>query len=531
MAAPSIEHNLAHFTLRGPARSPQRVALSGREAGGRTVRVTYAELEDQANRIAAWLRARGLGIGSRIVVLVPMSIAFYAIVMGATQVGASCVFLDPWSGREQLDAACAMARPDAFFGVPRAHLLRLVSPAFRAIPHHVRVGPGFWGRPFRRMLERTAPDPAIAPVTPDHVASIAYTTGSTGRPKPVRRTHGHVIEMLAHLDARRAMRPDDVQMAPWPVMLFDPLCHGRGAVIPDFPPGRIAEADPGVLIEQMREGGVTVLTGPPALYESLLAHLEPSGALLPLRLAFVGGSLVSRVLLQRIQDRLPPGAQAAAAYGSTEVEPIAVLTAEEARDVPDVDGVCVGTVHPDLDLRLVRRHEGPIVLGEAGWSGWEVAPGERGEIVVAGPHVSIDYADDPVAFAENKIREPGGRVWHRTGDTGHLDTAGRLHLTGRLSAIVQTVGGPLFPFPVERRFREVVGVRDACLVGYESRAWVVVEPEDGVDPQALLARLEPLRAELGLDALAWHPRMPRDLRHNSKVELARLREWLSRRPS
>lgn len=530
MAARLIENNIAYQTLRNPNIALDKVALCALSKNQRAHQAwRYGELIDQANRVSGLLKQRGLRAGDKVVVLVPMSLAFYAIVLGVTQAGGVCVFLDPGAPRAQLNAACDAASPGFFFGIPKAHLLRIVSRAFRRIPCAIVVDEGWFGRGFREALRRTAPDASIAPVRPDEAAAIAYTTGSTGRPKPIKRSHGHIVRMLQYLDARRGMTPDDVQMAPWAAMLFDPLCHGRSAVIPAFPPGRIASANPAVLLEQMQSNGVTVLSGPPVMFERLCDHLEASEALLPVRFAFIGGAWVSHRLLARVADRMGLTGLAAAIYGSTEVEPVAVLTAAEAATAAPGPGLFAGYVHPELSLMIIRCHRGVITLGEGGWTDWAVGAGEWGEIVVAGPHVNVEEGDDPEAFALSKIVDPQGRIWHRMGDTGYLDAGGVLYLTGRLSDLIETERGTLFPYPIEAIARSVEGVKDAYLINHEGCPTVVIETIPGIRIADTLQAARNTLQIHGVDHVTWCKQLPRDHRHNSKVDPDALRRILNRR--
>jgi acyl-CoA synthetase (AMP-forming)/AMP-acid ligase II len=528
-AAPSTEENIYQHTLLNPRIRGDKVALWCRPKGSRRdLSRTFDELKGDANRIAAWLRAQGLGPGSRVLILVPMSFELYALIMGVAQIGAVCVFLDMWATRAQIDAAIAAAAPDVFFGIPKAHLLRLTSPAFRRIPIQIRVGSGWLGRPYRRILETTRPDPTVAPVSPDDAAIIAYTTGSTGRPKAVRRSHGYVRHMLDALDVHEAKRIDAIDFPCWPILLFDGLCHGRTSVIPQFPPGKIAEADPVVLLDQMISCGVTLLTGPPSLFERLADHCERMGRTLPVEHAFAGGAVVPPTLLHRIQ-RLMPRGSAYVVYGSTEVEPISIASARELAEAPEGPGTCVGRLHPALELKIVRGHEGPIVLGERLWDEWELPVGEWGEIVVSGPHVAVDYYEDPDAFALNKIREPSGRIWHRTGDTGYLDETGRIFLTGRLSHIVTTERGRLYPVPIEREAKRIAGVGNAALMAMGQEAWMIIEPAPGADARSVIDLVKVSLGHHPIDRFQLHSRLPVDPRHNSKIDLDRLRAELAGR--
>ncbi|MBC7542543.1 MAG: AMP-binding protein [Candidatus Sericytochromatia bacterium] len=524
---PLPEANIYARTLLAPEIRPDKVALWHWPLGAPAMVATrFGDLIEQTNRVAALLISEQIGPGDRVLILVPMSPELYATILAVAQVGAISVFLDPWVGRAQHDAACAAAAPKAFFGIPKAHVLRLLSPAFRRIPFNVIVAEGFLGNHFRRRLAQQTPDATVVPVDPGDPAVIAFTTGSTGRPKPVRRSHGYIMSMLDALNQHESKAFDEVDMPVWPIMLFDGLCHGRTSVIPRMKPGKIAEADPAVLLAQMATAGVTLLTGPPALYERLLAHLTRIDQPLPVKYAFLGGAVVSADLLQRVQDRMPHG-QAIAVYGSTEVEPVASLSAAEMATLPDGMGVCVGTLHPALDVKIVRLSPDPIRLDERGWEPWELPVDAPGELAVTGAHVSIDYDEDPDAWAANKILAPDGRVWHRMGDSGYQDAAGRLWLLGRASHVIHTPHGPLFPVVLERVAGSVPGVARAVLVAVDGAPWIAVVPTTEAGP-GVCSDVGKALAGWPIARVVAQPSVPVDPRHNTKVDLDALRRQLAK---
>lgn len=527
-SGPNAASNITAHTLHSALIQDGNVAIWHLPAGASVEQsLSFGELKDQVYRVAGLLRRWGVGYGDRVLILVPMSPELYAIMLAVSLVGATCVFLDLWAGRAQVDAACAAAAPKVFFGIPKAHVFRLVSPAFRRIPRKVMVSDGWLGSSYRQALAAQRPDARVTPVDGDDAALIAYTTGSTGQPKAVRRSHAYLVRMLAALNQHEAKRIDEIDMAFWPVLLYDALCHGRTSVIPHFTPGQIGAADPATILDQIRRRGVTLLTSSPILFERLCDYLEARGESLPVRWAFLGGAVVPEALLARVQ-RLMPHGQAIVVYGSTEVEPVASLTAAEAAQLPARPGTCVGAVHPDLDLKIVRRTPDPIVLDDRGWAKWELPLGEPGEIVVSGPHVAIDYLEDPAAWAANKIKDHDGRIWHRMGDTGFLDAEGRLWLTGRLNHVVETDQGPLFPVPVETPLHDVPGVQRAVLLGMEGEAWIVIQLAPGASESHIRLQVEAIVRDQPIARIVFHPKLPVDPRHNTKVDLGLLRRELQR---
>jgi acyl-CoA synthetase (AMP-forming)/AMP-acid ligase II len=156
-----------------------------------------------------------------------------------------------------------------------------------------------------------------------------------------------------------------------------------------------------------------------------------------------------------------------------------------------------------------------------------LAPGTCGEIVVSGAHVLDSYLDG-VGDDETKIRA-GDTVWHRTGDAGYVDAAGRLWLLGRCSARVSDARGTLYPLAVEAAASEVAGVRRSAFTACRGRRVLVVETDPAAATPETVEAL--LRRELRwavLDDVVVVGRIPVDARHNAKVDYPALNRLLRR---
>src|SRR5712692_10211000 len=125
--------NIAARLAERAALHPDRSAIVGYRRQ-RAERVTFGTLADRAAALAAGLQERGVAPGDRVLLFVPMSIDLYTALLACCHLGAAAVFVDAWADRRRLDAAIALARPKAFIGTPKAHLLRLISRAVRQIP-------------------------------------------------------------------------------------------------------------------------------------------------------------------------------------------------------------------------------------------------------------------------------------------------------------------------------------------------------------------------------------------------------------
>jgi acyl-CoA synthetase (AMP-forming)/AMP-acid ligase II len=530
--------NVAGRLAERAARHPERDAIVAYR-GGRARRVTFGELAARVGRLAAGLQERGVAPGDRVLVFVPMSPALYVTLLACLKAGAAAVFVDAWADRRRLDAAVRAARPKAFVGSPKAHLLRVLSREVRGIPIHLVAGRGRWGL---ERYESAQPAGPAARVRPDDAALITFTTGSTGAPKAAARSHAFLWAQHEALAAYLRLTEADIDMPTLPIFVLNNLALGVPSVLPEFDPRRPAVINPASIYRQIKAESITTSSGSPAFYERLAGWCAQHGRRLPLRALFTGGAPVLPPLARLLRDTVE--GEAHVVYGSTEAEPIAGIEvgamlramgeAKTAAPEP-VAGICVGQPVPGIALRLVRPCAGPITLGAAGWRAWEA---DAGEVVVAGDHVLQGYLDAPAADQENKIRD-GERVWHRTGDAGWRDGAGRLCLLGRVGSRVERSGRVWWSLPAEVRALSVPGITHAAYLGVPDaqlgqRAVLCVEVpcsrwqgRPRLSP-ALRERLLAALAPIPVDELHAFRRIPRDPRHASKTDMEALRRALQR---
>ncbi len=219
------------------ARVPDRPALIAPAADGGGRRCTFAELRDRIDQAAMGLRRLGLGPEERAIVIIPMSIELYVALLAVLQIGAVAVFVDPWIGVRQIAAFAAFAEPRAWIGVPRSHLLRLVSGALRSIPVTVTTGFRLGPLPARSTLAELEAEPGdgvIHPVLPGSPALITFTSGSSGEPKGANRTHGFLLAQHRALAAEFPAAEGGVDMTMFPVFSLNNLAIGVTTVVPDL---------------------------------------------------------------------------------------------------------------------------------------------------------------------------------------------------------------------------------------------------------------------------------------------------------
>jgi olefin beta-lactone synthetase len=493
-------------------------------------RVTFGELNRAAASAAADLARAGVRAGMRALVFSTMSIALYETMIALFRLRVTAVFVDPSAGRRRLDHCVSSVRPDAFVAVPRAHWLRVTSPAIRAIPIRAAIGGGV---PWAAAIARRVSDAgaAVEPCDPDTPAIITFTSGSTGEPKAAVRTHGFLIAQHHALAASLELTPGEVDLCTLPIFLLANLASGVTSVIPDADLRAPGGIDAGPVDIQIRATRPTRTVASPAFVARLVDHAVRNGTRLDtFRRIYTGGAPVFPRMLDAIANAAPD-TSVVAVYGSTEAEPIAEI---DRRDISADDraamtrgaGLLAGWPVSSLQLRILRDRWG-TPLGP-----WTAADLERetlssngiGEIVVSGDHVLPGYLNG-YGDGETKIRI-GPRVWHRTGDAGYLDGKGRLWLLGRCSAKARDEAGVLYPFAVECAAGEVAGVGRTAFVMHRHQRLLVAEALE--DPGAVRAGLTEHLAWAHLADVVIVDRIPVDRRHNAKVEYPALLQMLDR---
>ena len=550
--APSASHNIAHFLPAWAGSAPTRRALlapTGRH--GSPARAwrgwTFAELDQACDRLARRLAAAGVQRGMLSLLMVRPGLDFYALTFALFKIGAVPVLIDPGMGWRSFMSCVEQSRPEAFLGVPAAHLLRLLFPG-RCRSIRIKAVLGALPFPGASGLSRGSGGPAggafaVQPVEPEDLAAVLFTSGSTGPAKGVAYTHRLLTTQVELLRREYHIGPGDIDLPCFPLFGLFSTALGASAVIPDMDPSRPAQVDPQRIIEPILTHGVTYSFGSPTLWARVGRACAERGIRLPTltRVIMAGAPVAAPVHETLLGHVLPPGAQTYTPYGATEALPVTQFTgaemlAETAADTRAGAGMCVGRPLPEVTVRVIRIVDGPLEC----WSpDLGLDQGEIGEIVVSGATVTSHYHNLPEATRGSKIRA-GSVIWHRMGDAGYLDARGRIWFCGRLAHRVQTEHGTLYTIRCEAIVNAVPGVQRSALVGVgpdrsRQRPLIVVEPVRGSFPRnarqraALAARVlqataaHPLTRELR--QVLFHRSFPVDIRHNAKIRREALAQW------
>lgn len=486
--------------------------------------MTFGQLAQRSDVLAAGLSASGATDGARVALLLPPGEDFFTMSFALLKAGAVPVLVDPGIGIARLRRCLAESTPFAFVGSPKAHAARTLlrwAPAARMLS--VRL---LERRGLRRLPYRPTPQPD------DRTAAVLFTTGSTGPPKGVEYRHPQFAAQVRSLRSLYDLHAGEVSLATFPAFaLFGPAL-GLTTVVPRMDPTRPASVDPLEIIEAATTFEASVMFGSPALLRVLGRYGARSGAQLPsMRTVVSAGAPVPEQVVREVLAMLQPGAAVVTPYGATEALPVTSIGSDELLTLPDPPqrGVCVGRPAPEIDLRIVRLTDEPMpVVADP------LPPGTIGEVVVRGPVVTDSYLGRPDATAMAKT-DWGGRPAHRMGDLGWLDEQGRLWFCGRVAHRVVTPDRTLYPLPCENVFTAHASVARAALVGIgpvtARQPVLCVEVEPGVRPDERLT--EELLA-LGaahpetqvIRTIRYHSGFPVDARHNAKVDYDELTKWV-----
>ena len=512
---------------------------------GRTL--TFHELDRESDRLAAGLGSIGIVRGMRVALLVPPSPELFALTFALFKAGAVPVFIDPGIGARNMKGCLAEAKPEAFIGIPKAHLARrLLGWGKETLKILVTVNGGrIWGGIPLDQLRRAAPANTFmaAETRRNEIAAILFTSGSTGPPKGAIYTHGTFAAQVEALREMYDIRPGEIDLPTFPLFALFAPALGMTAVIPRMDFTRPGSVDPRRILGPAAEHSATTMFGSPALLNRVgryaeRHHIKLSG----LKRVISAGAPVPAAVLERFARLLPADAQIFTPYGATEALPVCSIGSREilgetGRLTGKGLGVCIGRPVTSITLRIIPISDTPICQ----WNNDLPLPaGKIGEIAVRGPQVSSAYLNRPEATRLAKIPDPSGGIWHRMGDMGYLDEHGRVWFCGRKAHRVVTPHETLYTIPVEGVFNTHRLVFRTALVGVgtpgSQRPVLCVE----LEIKCTKREQERIRQELleigkafphtqGIREILFHPAFPVDIRHNAKIFREKLTVWAEKK--
>jgi amino acid adenylation domain-containing protein len=456
-------------------RAPQRSALiDGAEVW------TYSELQQHSNRLAHYLLSNGIRRGDVVAIYGHRSASLVWALLGVMKAGSAFVIFDPAHPAQRLIEYCEIAQPAGWLEIEAAGA---VPPA---LANYLATSTCRCSLELPRLALASAPNflpdlPDTEPrveIEPNDLAYIAFTSGTTGKPKAVMGRHNSLTHFIPWLEQTFGLNESDrfsllsgLSHDPLHRDVFTPLQLGASVCVPA---PELLES-PVALAAWMRREAVTVSHLTPALCQLLSAAAEEEegeSAIHSLRYAFIVGDVLTRRDVARLR-RLAPSVKCVNFYGTTETQRAVgyFIPDEESGGSGDAHAEA-GTGNEILPLGRGIKDVQLLVLNAAGQL---AGIGEVGEIYVRSPHLAQGYLGDDeltrAKFIDPSTRNQGARLY-RTGDLGRYRADGNVEPLGRADQQVKIRGFRIEPAEIEATLKEHDAVRDCVVLAVEDASRV-----------------------------------------------------------
>jgi len=487
-------------------------------------RFSYASLRDEVRRAAAALIALGVQPGDRVALWSPNTWHWVITCLGTHYAGGVLVPLNTRYTASEATDIMVRSKAKVLVGMGRFlksdRLTELDRDQLPDLQHVIRVpvqdddaaAAGSWDEFIATgaTVPAAEVDARAAGVGPDDLSDILFTSGTTGRSKGVLCAHRQSLAGPAAWAACGEMTAQDRYLC------INPFFHNFGykaGILACLQTGATlipqVTFDPAGALRAIEEHKITVLPGPPTIYQTLLDHPERDRFdLSSLRFAVTGAATVPVVLIERMQTELDIDI-VLTAYGLTESGGFGTMCRADD-DAVTVATTC-GRPIGDFELRLERTDPNS----------------DSGEVLLRSANVMLGYLDDVAATAA-AIDADG---WLHTGDIGTVDAAGNLRITDRLKDMYISGGFNVYPAEIEQVLSRLDGVADVAVIGVPDerlgevgRAFIVRRPGSTLDEPAVIAyareHLANFKAPRSVTFTDSLPRNP-----GGKVVKHELREW------
>ncbi|KKK20117.1 hypothetical protein P175DRAFT_0515115 [Aspergillus ochraceoroseus IBT 24754] len=454
-------------------------------------RWSYADLNDEADRVARGMLAMGIQKGDRIGIMAGNCEQYISIFFAAARAGAILVvlnntytpselyyaldhtdcrflFLTSRIGRHSLEEVLEKLGPQPRQdGTSKAlEEIIVIRGQYKNFSTYKDVIERGLLLPSNALLEREAD------LQPDDVCNLQFTSGSTGNPKAAMLTHHNLVNNSRFIGDRMNLTSFDILCCPPPLFhcfglvlgMLAVVTHGSKIVFPS------ETFDPRAVLHAISDEKCTALHGVPTMFEAILSIPAPENFdCSNLRTGIIAGAPVPRPLMKRLFAELNM-TQYTSSYGLTEASP----TCFNALTTDSIETRLrtVGKVMPHAKAKIIDA-EGRIV-----------PVGQRGELCMAGYQLTKGYWNNPEKTAESLITDMDGTTWLRTGDEAMFTPEGYCTITGRFKDIIIRGGENIYPLEIEERLSSHPAIEVASVIGIPDHkygevvgAFIAVAPE------------------------------------------------------
>ena len=502
---------------------PDNTALFDLKTGNK---ITFTQIDTKSDEICNYLVQKGFKKGNKIVVFVPIGIEFYLILTAIFKMGLQAVFIDPYAGIEHINKCCEMISPDGIIGSGKTLLKGFFLKGIRKIGKKINYIKMMEHSEKLSIYEKNKNQKKIQneKIDGNTPALISFTSGSTGFPKIIMRTHEFLLGQHNVLEKNLKFEKETAVYSSFPIFLLSHMATGTTTFIPDLNWRKPVESDFGNIVKQITENNIQNIILPPAIFENIVKFCKDEKIMLEnVQKVYTGGAPVFYSLMKKIKEVFA-NAKIIALYGASEAEPISVLnfediTEEDIENMKNGDGLLAGKIVNEIELKIEELEKTPEKNKILKDNNIEDFSALKGEILVKGENVVNGYLN-----VEKKTNEK----WHRTGDMGYINSNGQLVLLGRVKGRIQLGEKIYYPFAVETAFSFCKILKKSVLTSKNGKLYLLVErnPEYKGNLSENIEIIE-LKKKFEIFKII-ETEIPMDKRHNSKTDYKKLEEIIEK---
>ena len=499
--------NLSSFLIENYLKMPSKICLADSMR-----QVSYTTLYKSVIEFSSYLRDQGITKGDKVLVLVPMSIELYVSLISLWTIGAIPCFMDAGFISNNINKN-NFDDISGIIGITKYLIYSSINNNLKKLKIKINSNKI---KLYSNYLENVNDQLEIQDVKPDTPAIYTYTSGTTGKPKIMARSHEFLLTQAQILAKELNYAEYDRELSSVPIFTLSNIYYGITTFIADANFSCLGKSNPIKLVHQIVKNDINRIMAAPGLLNVITDYCIKNNIRIDkITKVFSGGGAIFLDYIYRLK-KVFPNAIIITMYGSSEAEPIATLDATNlSRE--DIDytkqgyGILAGNIVGVSDCKIIKT--GKKQIGRISQAEFEKMQTDIGEIVVTGDNVLKHYVNS-IGDKENKFNVDGV-VYHRTGDMGTFDSQGRLWLRGRIKE----------PYlNIEASIHAKYNIKKSACFKYKDKLCLVFEKKDIIDEQKIFDLVD----FASIDKILFVDEIPVDKRHNAKVDYNQLTAKLNK---